>query len=285
MINSERIHSPLPATGETLDYFDPERQSGVVSSKLELTNGEAPSVFRFRAAHEPKTWLGIKTQLAEYAHSGECHDIRVCRVLPSQRILSDAGKRALDITGALILLAVFSPVIIVVALLVAMTSAGPILFRQSRLGENGDEFTCLKFRTMVPDAEHQLTHRTELRDKYHSEFKIKDDPRITRVGKWLRKSSLDELPQLLNVLQGSMSLVGPRPIVPREIEKYGAYGPKLLSVRPGLTGVWQVCGRSDTTYNDRIIMDMFYVDRSSVSMDLKLLMSTVLSVLRCRGAY
>jgi lipopolysaccharide/colanic/teichoic acid biosynthesis glycosyltransferase len=194
-------------------------------------------------------------------------------------------KRCLDIVGALLLILVFAPITAVVALIVKLSSPGPVLFRQPRLGEQGELFTCLKFRTMVADAEGMLDRHPELRERFESEFKIKDDPRVTPIGKILRKTSLDELPQLINVLKGDMSLVGPRPIVPPEIEKYGRYGDKFLAVRPGLTGVWQVCGRSDTTYDERITMDMFYIDCHSVIMDLQLLASTVLSVLRCRGAY
>ncbi len=195
------------------------------------------------------------------------------------------GKRILDIFGAMALIIVFSPVLLLVALMVCLTSRGPILFRQARLGLDGKHFSCWKFRTMVPDAEMQLRQSDVLQKLHLAEYKIKDDPRITPIGKFLRRASLDELPQLFNVLDGTMSLVGPRPIVPKELEKYGSYGDKLLRVQPGLTGVWQVCGRSDVTYEERVLMDMFYIDHGSLLMDIWLLLSTVTCVMRCRGAY
>ena len=195
------------------------------------------------------------------------------------------GKRVLDIFGALALIVFFSPVLLLVAMMVRLTSRGPILFRQARLGLDGKHFSCWKFRTMVPDAEMLLRQSDALQKLHLAEYKIKDDPRITPIGKFLRRASLDELPQLFNVLDGTMSLVGPRPIVPKELEKYGSYGGKLLRVQPGITGVWQVCGRSDVTYEERVLMDMFYIDHGSLLMDIWLLLSTVTCVMRCRGAY
>ncbi len=285
MLNSERIHASAPqSTSSRVNLLEPESNETYVKPRLELSSPSATDKFRFRPAKSKSFGTSIKHRLAAYADSPDVYHVKP-RFQTEKRAELLAKKRVVDIVGALILLAVFFPVFLIVAILVKLTSRGPVLFRQIRLGENGQPFVCYKFRTMVQDAEHLLHKHSELREMYLSEFKIKDDPRITVIGKLLRKTSLDELPQLFNVLEGSMSLVGPRPIVPPEIEKYGNYGDKLLAVRPGLTGIWQVCGRSDTTYEERVVMDMFYVDHSNVLMDLQLLVSTVVSVLRCRGAY
>jgi lipopolysaccharide/colanic/teichoic acid biosynthesis glycosyltransferase len=193
-------------------------------------------------------------------------------------------KRGFDIAGASVLLLVTSPLFVVVALVVKATSRGPAFFRHRRLGQNGREFVCLKFRTMVVDAEERLTRDAHLRGQFEEAFKIKDDPRITRTGALLRKTSLDELPQLFQVLRGEMSLIGPRPIVERELAKYAIYGVKLLSVKPGLSGLWQVCGRSETTYPQRVMMDMHYIDHRGLRLDLQLLLLTTVAVLRRAGA-
>lgn len=193
-------------------------------------------------------------------------------------------KRLMDILGALLLLAFSFPVMLAVALLIKLTSPGPVLFRQTRLGQHGTTFSLFKFRTMVVNAEQQLADRADLRQKFAASFKIADDPRITPIGAFLRKTSLDELPQIVNVLQGSMSVIGPRPIVPIELGKYGSCDEKLLTVKPGLGGMWQVSGRSNTTYVERIALDMYYIEHRSVWLDLCLLVKTAVCVLACRGA-
>ncbi len=202
----------------------------------------------------------------------------------SQRLLYQACKRGLDVVVAFMLLVFTLPLFAVIAVLIKMTSRGPVFFRHRRLGQHGREFECLKFRTMVVDAEEQLRRNKLLRRRFEQEFKLKDDPRITRIGAFLRKTSMDELPQLLHVLAGGMTLVGPRPIVRPELSKYSIYGKKLLSVKPGLSGLWQVCGRSDTTYPQRVMMDMHYVDHRSLALDLRLLALTVSAVVRKSGA-
>ncbi len=194
------------------------------------------------------------------------------------------AKRLLDMAGAAFLLALSFPLMLTIGVLIKATSPGPILFRQVRLGRNGSKFWVLKFRTMARDAEQQLASHPDLLQTFEVSFKIVNDPRITPVGAFLRKTSLDELPQMLNVLEGSMSLIGPRPIVPGELKKYGAYGQKLLTVKPGLGGLWQVSGRSDTTYEERVALDMRYVDHHSLPLDLWLLLRTAASVLTCRGS-
>jgi lipopolysaccharide/colanic/teichoic acid biosynthesis glycosyltransferase len=193
-------------------------------------------------------------------------------------------KRIVDVVVAALLLAAALPLLAFVALAVKATSRGPVLFRHRRLGLGGREFECLKFRTMVADADEELKRNNFLRRQFEQTYKLRHDPRVTPVGAFLRRTSLDELPQLLHVLRGEMSLVGPRPIVRPELEKYSIYGEKLLTVKPGLSGLWQVCGRSDTTYPQRVMMDMHYIDHRSLSLDLRLMLLTVVAVVRKSGA-
>lgn len=198
------------------------------------------------------------------------------------------GKRVLDIVGAVGLALVFSPILLSLSVWLWITG-GPVLFDHTRIGRGGKRFKCYKFRTMVPDAEcvlQELFERTpELRAEWILHHKLKDDPRITRVGSFLRKTSLDELPQLWNVLMGDMSLVGPRPIVKEEIFKYGHAFKHYLSMRPGITGLWQVAGRNDTSYRRRVALDRMYAMRSCLFLDLRILFRTVLVVVGRRGAY
>ena len=168
---------------------------------------------------------------------------------------------------------------LVAALIIWLDSPGPVLIKVRRLGQNGTTFLKYKFRTMVPDAEAVLNQLLEsdsmIRQEYEQTYKIKNDPRITRFGKWLRRTSLDELPQILNVFQGNMSWVGPRDILDRELAKYGDCASRLLTVKPGITGLWQVSGRSRLTYPQRVRLDMQYIDHISLLLDLKVLLRTV----------
>lgn len=193
-------------------------------------------------------------------------------------------KRAIDVAGSALLLAALSPLLALIAVLVKVTLPGPALFRQVRLGRHGRPFRCLKFRTMVADAEERLARDPALRAAFEGNYKIKNDPRVSRFGALLRRTSLDEMPQLWNVLRGDMSLIGPRPVVPPELAKYGTHAPKLLSVPPGLSGLWQTCGRSETTYEQRVRFDMLYIDHRSAWLDLKLILLTVVAVCRKAGA-
>lgn len=197
-------------------------------------------------------------------------------------------SRLLDLVAALGLSVVFLPVIAVtVAALLA--SPGPVFFSQTRLGVGGRRFKVYKFRTMVVDApdvlEQLLRERADLRAEWERDYKLKHDPRVTRIGAFLRKTSLDELPQLWNILIGDMSIVGPRPIAPAEIEKYGRFAKYYFAQRPGLTGLWQVSGRSDASYDRRVVLDAFYSKNRSLLMNLSIILKTVLVVLRGRGAY
>jgi lipopolysaccharide/colanic/teichoic acid biosynthesis glycosyltransferase len=197
----------------------------------------------------------------------------------------EVWKRVIDVIGSLALLALLMPLMVAVVACVRASGRGPVLFKQRRLGRGGKPFWCYKFRTMVPGAESQLARDDNLVSRFHENFKIKDDPRVTRVGAVMRRASLDELPQLWNVLRGDMSLIGPRPIVEPELVKYGIHGSRLLTVKPGLGGVWQVSGRSDTSYADRVAMDMSYIESRSIGLDLKLLVLTALVVIQRQGAY
>ncbi|KAF1680118.1 undecaprenyl-phosphate galactose phosphotransferase WbaP [Veillonella sp. R32] len=198
-------------------------------------------------------------------------------------------KRLFDLILTLIGLVVFIPVGIIIAIMIYIQDPGPILFSHRRVGQDGKEFDCYKFRSMIVNAESvlekYLNANPELRKEWECDFKLKDDPRITKIGHFLRKTSLDELPQLINVLKGEMSLVGPRPIVKAEINKYGEYIQDFYLVPPGITGVWQVSGRSDTTYDERVQMDAWYVHNWSVWIDIVYLIKTVKIVLQKKGAY
>jgi lipopolysaccharide/colanic/teichoic acid biosynthesis glycosyltransferase len=194
-------------------------------------------------------------------------------------------KTGIDRFFAVLLLLILSPLLAVIAALVRATSHGPIIHRRRVVGLFGNEFDAFKFRTMVADADQVLEQSTDLRREFDANIKLRDDPRRTTVGRWLRKTSLDELPQLVNVLRGEMSLVGPRMIAPDEMPKFGAALEKRLSVKPGLTGLWQVSGRQELDYSERIALDLHYVDNRSLWLDLTILLKTIPAVLSMRGAY
>lgn len=195
------------------------------------------------------------------------------------------AKRVLDVLVSLILLVVVAPLLGILALIVMIDSRGGPFFVQTRVGHGGREFRFFKLRTMVQDAESRLGELTSLNEADGPLFKMRCDPRVTRIGGFLRRSSLDELPQLLNVLRGDMSLVGPRPPLPREVATYNAEQLRRLSVMPGMTGLWQVGGRSDVDFDHAIALDLTYIDTWSMALDLSLLLKTLLVVVRPRGAY
>lgn len=199
-------------------------------------------------------------------------------------LLQLALKRAIDITLSAVLLMILFPLLAVVALLIKFTSPGPILFVQERVGMNQRPFRLFKFRSMVVDAEARKAALATLNEMDGPVFKIKSDPRITKLGRLLRKTSVDELPQLFNVLNGTMSLVGPRPPVPSEVEKYDWLYRRRLSIRPGITCLWQIYGRSELTFKQWMELDRVYVETWSLWLDIKILLRTVPVVLLCRGA-
>src|SRR6266581_7275698 len=186
-----------------------------------------------------------------------------------------ASKRLFDIIMSLVGIIVLSAVFLVIALCIKLDGGGPILHFREIVGLHGRRFFALKFRTMIPDADAYLVKNPELMRKYQQNMKLLRDPRVTRVGRVLRKTSLDELPQLFNVLVGQMSLVGPRIIHPSELPRYGNYAPKRLSVKPGITGLWQISGRQHISYDERVQLDMRYIDTCSFVVDFAILVKTL----------
>jgi exopolysaccharide biosynthesis polyprenyl glycosylphosphotransferase len=194
-------------------------------------------------------------------------------------------KSAFDRTVAVAALIVLWPLLAAIAIAIRLESHGPALFRQTRVGRGGREFTVLKFRTMVVDAERRKAELLKLNEHDGVLFKIRNDPRVTRMGTWLRRYSLDELPQLFNVVWGDMSLVGPRPPLPEEVAKYGDDVRRRLVVRPGMTGLWQVSGRADLTWEESVRLDLRYVENWTLTLDLQILWKTWAAVLHGSGAY
>jgi exopolysaccharide production protein ExoY len=198
-------------------------------------------------------------------------------------------KRTIDIIGALAGIIISLPILLVFSLIYKIGSnKGPMFFKQKRIGKDGQEFYIYKFRSMIVDAEKRLKEDKVLYEKYlANNFKLEqdEDPRITEFGRFIRKTSLDELPQFINVLKGEMSLVGPRPVVPEELIEYKNKVDDFLSVKPGVTGYWQVCGRSDIGYPERVDIELHYVYNKSFTMDIKILLKTVFLVLTKKGAY
>jgi lipopolysaccharide/colanic/teichoic acid biosynthesis glycosyltransferase len=208
---------------------------------------------------------------------------KAVRSFAEQQILntrrSDIAKRLFDIVFSLSVLVLCAPIYLILAGAIACTSSGAIFYVQERVGKNYHRFGCIKFRTMVVNADRVLdemmAQSEDLRQEFSENFKLKEDPRITRIGKFLRITSLDEFPQFINVLKGEMSVVGPRPLVPEEIERYGSAIDRVLTVRPGITGLWQVSGRNDIPYAQRIRIDVSYVKRRNFWFDLGIAIRTV----------
>lgn len=212
-------------------------------------------------------------------------------VIASKFLNAAAGKRLFDISFSLAVLILFSPVYLILGFLIVVSSPGPIFYIQERVGKNYRKFRCIKFRTMVPNADDVLAdmiaREPHLQAEFEDNFKLKNDPRITWIGKFLRMTSLDEFPQFWNVLKGDMSVVGPRPLVVEELSKYGRHMPKVLSIRPGITGLWQVSGRNDIPYEQRVQMDVYYVKCYNFFMDLWIIVKTIGIVIfpKNNGAY
>lgn len=198
-------------------------------------------------------------------------------------------KRCIDIFLILFFSPILVPVFILLMLLTKLTSRGPIFYGHKRVGKNGKEFKCWKFRSMCIDADKKLEEilakNPQMREEWEKERKFQNDPRVTKFGKFLRKTSLDELPQLINILLGQMSFVGPRPVTEPELERYGQFRDYVLSVTPGLSGMWQTSGRSDTDYEERIMLDLYYIQNWSIWLDIWILIKTVYVVVKGRGAY
>ena len=200
-------------------------------------------------------------------------------------------KPIFDLFFSSIFLIVGLPFLLIIASLIKLSSRGPIFYFQERIGKNKKTFNCIKFRTMHPEAEdileNLITNNEKLRKEFEETHKLKNDPRITNIGKFLRKTSLDEIPQFLNVIKMEMSIIGPRPIVKNEIQKYGKSYSKVISIKPGITGLWQVSGRNNLSYKRRVILDCLYVDNISPLIDLRIIIRTfgVIFFPNDRGAY
>lgn len=206
-----------------------------------------------------------------------------------QRAFHEFSCRALDLLVATIALIALAPLLVLTALAVAMERKGPVLFAHRRIGREGRQFEVFKFRSMAIEGDSilqaHLAADPAARAEWEADHKLRNDPRITPLGKLMRSSSLDELPQLFNVLRGDMSIVGPRPIVTGEVSRYGELFAAYCSVRPGITGVWQVSGRNDISYQRRVEMDALYARRKSVLLDLRIMLATIPAVLMRRGSY
>jgi exopolysaccharide biosynthesis polyprenyl glycosylphosphotransferase len=247
---------------------------------------------RFMNSNEVSVWLS--SGLYEILTTGvRVRDVGSVPMVSVNRVrltgFNTFVKAIVDYLGAAVGLLLLSPIFLVIALIMKFTDPGPIIYRRRVVGVGGEEFDAFKFRTMVVNSKEVLEDLLErdpkARDEWNKFFKLKKDPRITRIGSFLRKTSIDELPQLLNVLRGEMSLVGPRMITMEEVEKYGKWGLNLHTVKPGITGLWQITGRSELTYEERVRLDMNYIRNYSIWLDLQILIQTIPAVLMSKGAY
>lgn len=194
-------------------------------------------------------------------------------------------KLVFDLLISTLLLVAMLPIMAVIVLLIKLDTVGPIIYRRQVVGENGRPFLAYKFRTMYPQADEMLTAYPQCQQELAHRGKIKNDPRVTPLGRWLRRTSLDELPQLINVLKREMSLIGPRMVTPEELEQFGEWGMALVSVKPGISGLWQVNGRADAPYEDRIYLNMIYISQWTPWLDIRILLRTIPAVFSGRGAY
>jgi exopolysaccharide biosynthesis polyprenyl glycosylphosphotransferase len=196
------------------------------------------------------------------------------------------SKRVIDIVGSVFGIILLSWLFLITAILIKIEDhKGPVFFKQVRIGKDGKEFNMYKFRSMVTDAEEKLNELLKHNEVSGAMFKMKDDPRITKIGRFIRKTSIDELPQLWNVLKGDMSLVGPRPPLPREVAEYTPYDKQRLIVIPGCTGIWQVSGRNNVGFNEMVEMDLEYIKKRNIFLDIKIIIKTIKSVLFSKNAY
>ncbi|WP_418223280.1 sugar transferase [Clostridium isatidis] len=209
----------------------------------------------------------------------------IIQVRKRQNIFYEVFKRALDFLAALLGLILLSPIFLVVSILIKLESEGEVIFSQTRIGLNGKEFKMYKFRSMVKNAEELKAKLAAQNEMSGPMFKMKDDPRVTKVGKFIRKTSIDELPQLINVLKGDMSLVGPRPSLPKEVEKFEPWMLQRLEVKPGLTCYWQVSGRNNIDFEDWMKLDLQYVEDRNFLLDLKLIFKTFFVLFGDKNAY
>ena len=307
----ERIGQAIGATMRETDITGWYRGQSVLGVILTTLNGAG------RQTLESVVVERTRTALSQHRAASEVEHIWIsCHIFPDDESLgrwdkkseqtlspsqsresastksSSAAKRMMDVSGSAMALLFLAPILLSIAALIKLTSKGPVLFKQTRIGQNGKEFTFLKFRSMYVNNDPSI-HQEYIRkliaqklDGTDGTYKIKNDPRVTRIGRFLRKSSLDELPQFINVLRGEMSLVGPRPPIPYELESYSLWHRRrIFEARPGLTGIWQVAGRSRTTFDEMVRMDLRYIRQRSLWLDVKILFKTPIAVFRGDGAY
>jgi exopolysaccharide biosynthesis polyprenyl glycosylphosphotransferase len=261
----------------------------VIIAHTALEREELLSIFRM-LSHLPDINVRLSSGLFEIITTGltvkEIASVPLYEVNKTRIGGVDAWmKRLMDFGASLILLFVLAPLFLLISILIKRSSPGPAFHRRQVMGVNGKQFDAYKFRTMRMDGDNILEAHPDLKEELAQNFKLKDDPRVTSIGRFLRKYSLDEIPQLINVWRGEMSLVGPRMITPPEMEKYGKWGMNLLTVKPGMTGLWQVSGRSDVSYEERINMDMQYIRNWNLGLDIYLILATIPAVIQKRGAY
>lgn len=238
-----------------------------------------------RAENRDESVAAVYRTIAVRKHSEHLAADYDTPVFPCREVSYARSKRAFDILFSAVFLLVSWPCFLLIALLVKLTSRGPVIFRQERVGQGGRPFTCYKFRSMCADAETRKEKLMSLNEASGPVFKIKNDPRITPLGAFLRKFSLDELPQFINVLKGEMSLVGPRPPLPCEVSAYSAYQRQRLAVKPGLTCLWQVSGRSNISFERWVELDLMYIENMSFFNDLKIILKTIPAVFLGEGAH
>ncbi|WP_045880117.1 sugar transferase [Pseudofrankia sp. DC12] len=274
---SETLHTSIRATRATTVAISPQMDGETLQRVLWNLEGSDVDVLVSSALTDV---VGPRISIRPVAGLPLLH-IREPELTGSRRVMKILFDRAVALTVVLL----FSPLLIALALAVRLTSRGPAIFKQVRVGRGGETFKMYKFRSMYVDAEARLAGLQTSNEGQGLLFKMRDDPRVTRVGKFLRKWSLDEVPQLFNVLNGSMSLVGPRPPLPREVAQYEDDVHRRLMVKPGLTGLWQISGRSDLNWDESVRLDLRYVENWTLAMDFVILWRTVFAVLRREGAY
>ncbi|HEY6458255.1 MAG TPA: sugar transferase [Steroidobacteraceae bacterium] len=280
-VNSSYVDIVVHYQDAAIETFDAEANEPQTGSHVPVR----PS-HRHAPAHPPRAASAVPL-IHHAARQVESHAASGTEWPARMRQPGEAAKRLLDIVGALTLAVLLSPLLLVVGLVLAR-DRGPIIYSHSRTGRHGRSFDCLKFRTMVPNAEQvlrELLHNDpDMQREWMRNQKLRNDPRITAIGRFLRRTSLDELPQLWNVLKGEMSLVGPRPVVREEWARYGHRLDHYLTAKPGVTGLWQVMGRSDCCYRRRVALDTYYVRKRNLFLDMFILLQTVRVVFRGRGA-